>query len=344
MKRILRLVAVLIVVLMSTTVLAAPASAGRLRGVPDWAKPAASYLVGKGWLDLDTFDADAPMKRAAFKKLMGKAFGGGFSRSRGNVTAGEVSGALVDRLGFGGLARSLGDVRSPDGWDPGVGKRFGSEVVSRELGLRRDHPTSNEDLEASADDPMAQVDVIWAVWQAKTSPDEWSAQALSSFHLSNYSSERRKVVRFALSLVGTPYVWGGEWHARTPSGYPYGAQPAGGMDCSGFLWFVLQKRSSSYSPPGRDYGGWSIPQRSSYDLARNAPKKLTLREMKPGDIAFFAPDGRDSKASAVYHAGLYLGDGWMIHSSDSRAGISLANIGRGAWWNSQLAWGRRIID
>jgi cell wall-associated NlpC family hydrolase len=339
----MRPVAVAVIAISMMALLATPATAGKLRRVPEWARPAVTYLVGKGWIDLDAFEAKSPMSRAAFKKLMTKAFGGGFNRNKGKVTAGEVSAALVDELGFGSLARSLGNVRSPDVWDPQVGKRFGSEVVSRELGLRYDHSTSDEGLEAGADDPIAQADVAWAVWQAKTSPDSWSAQALSGFRLSNYSGARRKVVQFALSLVGTPYVWGGEWAARTPSGYPYGAQAAGGMDCSGFVWFVLQKKSSSYSPPGRSYSGWSIPQRSSYDMAKAAPKKLRLKEMKAGDIAFFAPNGRDSKASAVYHAGLYLGGGWMIHSSGSRAGVSLANIGRGAWWNSQLAWGRRII-
>ena len=339
----MRILLVLTIGLTSIVGAAAPARAGRLRGVPDWAKPAVSYLADKKWIDLASFDADAPMKRSSFKRIMAGAFGGGFSRTRGKVTAGEVSAALVDKLGFGDLARSLGKVQSPDGWDPEVTGRFGSEVVARELGLRHDHPTSNEDSEARADDPMPQADVAFAVWQAKTSPDRWAAEALTSFRLSNYSTERRKVVKFALSLVGTPYVWGGEWNARTPSGYPFGAQPAGGMDCSGFVWFVLQKKSSTYSPPGRDYAGWSIPQRSSADMAKAAPKKLRLRDMKAGDIAFFASEGRDAKTSDVYHAGLYLGGGWMIHSSGSRAGVSLANIDKGAWWHGQLAWGRRVI-
>ena len=343
MKAIRRPAAIAVIVLTMTALLAAPATARRLRGVPQWARPAVSYLADKGWIDLSSFDAKAPMTRAAFTRLMRKAYGGGFKRTKGKVTAGEVSAALVKKLGFGGLARSLRTVRSPDGWNPRVGKRFGSEILSRELGLRRDHPTNQEGFEARAGDPMIQADVAWALWQAKTSPDEYSAQALSGFQLSNYSGKRRKVVRFALSLVGTPYVWGGEWNARTPSGYPFGAQAAGGMDCSGFVWFVMQKKSSTYSPPGRSYTGWSIPQRSSYDMAKAARTKLRLRQMRPGDIAFFAPNGRRSKASDVYHAGIYLGHGWMIHSSGSRAGVSLANIGRGAWWHSQLAWGRRII-
>jgi cell wall-associated NlpC family hydrolase len=303
------------------------------------------YLIENNMLERDGFRPNQSMTRAEFKALMKKAFGGGYSRDKGTVTAGEVSAALVRRLGKDPVADVLTQAQSPDGWSPRVPSRFGSEIVARELGLRHDRPTSEEKFEASSSLPMRQADIAYAVWKARTSPSMYSADALADFSLTNYSKQRREVVEFAMSLVGTPYVWGGEWPTRTSSGYPYGAQPAGGVDCSGFLWYVLQKKSSSYSPVGRPYAGWSIPQRSSYDMAGSIPKneRLGLKELRPGDIVFFAPGGRDAKASSVYHAGLYLGKGWMIHSSGGRAGVSLAEIGPGAWWNSQLAWGRRVI-
>jgi cell wall-associated NlpC family hydrolase len=72
-------------------------------------------------------------------------------------------------------------------------------------------------------------------------------------------------------------------------------------------------------------------------------KRLQLAEMKAGDIVLFAPDGRDGKASEVYHAALYLGEGWIIHSSGSRAGVSLASIAKGSWWHDRILWGRRVI-
>jgi cell wall-associated NlpC family hydrolase len=78
-------------------------------------------------------------------------------------------------------------------------------------------------------------------------------------------------------------------------------------------------------------------------MARAAETKLGYRKLLPADVVFFAPGGRDAKAADVYHAGIYLGNGWMVHSSGSRAGISLAEIGPGSWWNDQLTWGRRII-
>lgn len=321
-----------------------PAADAARSPAPEWVRPALRYLVDNGYLERDSFYPNRSMTRADFKVLMREAFGGGYRRERGTVTAGEVSAALVRRLGRGSIATTLNQVTSPDGWDPEVSSRFGSEVVARELGLRRDRPTDEEALEASAGDAMRQADIVWAVWRAKTAPSFYGADALSDFALRNYSETRRKVVKYALSLVGSPYVWGGEWPTQTQSGYPYGAQAHGGFDCSGFIWYVLQQKTSSYAPVDRPYAGWSIPQRSSYDMAAIRPRKrVSFRDLKPADIVFFAPGGRDAKASSVYHAGLYLGKGWMIHSSGGRAGISLAEIGPGSWWNDQLAWGRRIV-
>ena len=329
--------------LISTTV---PASAAvSVSPPPEWVKPALRYLVENGLVERDTFRANQSMSRADFKALMKKAFGGGFSRDMGTVTAGEVSATLVRMLGKKPVADVLTQAKSPDGWAPRVSARFGSEVVAREMGLRHDRPTTEEKFEASAGLPMRQADIAYAVWKAKTSPSVYGADALLDFSLSNYSETRRKVVEFALSMVGTPYVWGGEWPTATESGYPYGAQAAGGVDCSGFLWYVLQKKSASYSPVDRPYAGWSIPERSSYDMAGAIPreKRLGYRELAPGDIVFFSADGRDAKASSIYHAGLYLGKGWMIHSSGGRAGISLGELGPGSYWNDQFTWGRRVI-
>lgn len=328
----------------AVALLPSPATAARSR-VPDWAKPAVSYLVEQKLIDRETFEAEEPMSREAFGALMKAAFGGGYSKTKGNVTAGEVSAALVRTLGRAPLAAALNAARSPDGWDPEVHRRFGTEIVARELGLRHDRPTSEEASEASVSEPMRGADIAWAIWKARTSPSTYSADALQSFRLDSYKGVRRTVVKFALSLVGTPYVWGGEWTDVTPAGYPYGAQAHGGVDCSGFLWYVLQQKTDLYSPVGRHYKGWSLPERTSSDMAKATPKdeRLGLRKIKAGDILTFAPGGRDDKPANVYHAGMYLGEGWMIHSSGSRAGVSLAPVTKGSYWHDQFLWGRRVI-
>jgi cell wall-associated NlpC family hydrolase len=318
---------------------AAPAGAG-----PDWVRPAINYLDDHGYIEKEGFRANRPMSRKRFKFIMRKTFGPGhYRRSEGKVRAGEVSAALVRALGAGAAARALGSARSPDGWSPNTSGRFGTEVVGRELGLRHDRPTSEDRFEASAAEVMRQADIAWALWKAKTDPDTYAVDVLRNFELADYDLKRRKVVQYAISLVGTPYVWGGEWQFRTPDGYPYGAQAHGGFDCSGFVWYVLHSKTDSYRPVDRPYRGWPLAQRASADMAAAAKRRLRYGKLRPGDVVFFAPDGRESKASAVYHAGIYLGRGWMIHSSGSRAGLSIGDISRGSWWHDQIAWGRRII-
>ena len=321
---------------------ASPAAAAGSE-IPEWVRPAVNYLSDKGWLDKASFSANEPMTRAAFTTLIKNVFGGGYSRTRGLVRGAEVSAALVDLLGKSPVADDLEQVSSPDGWHPRLGRWFGTEIVAREMGLRYNRIESEDDMETSAGEAMKQADVVYAVWKAKTSPSTSNADAVSSFGLASYSEKRRSVVEFALSLVGTPYVWGGDWKTATPAGYPYGAQAAGGFDCSGFAWYVLKEKSSGFSPTGRDYEGWAFPERSTTEIARATEKKISYANLLPGDMVFFAPGGRDASASDVYHAGIYLGRGWMVHSSSSRAGISLAQIGPGSYWNDQLTWGRRII-
>ena len=323
--------------------LSAPASAGK-KPIPGWVKPAVNYLHAAGYLDKSTFKANKPMSRAGFKKLMRKAFGPGFyKRSTGDVSAGEVGRALVKALGRMDVAATLQGAESPDGWRPVLGRDFGTEVVARELGLRRDRPTPEDVFEASASEPMRQGDIAYAVHRAKTSPSLYSADALKDFSLAKYGDSRREVVQYSLSLVGTPYVWGGEWPEATPGGYPYGSQIHGGFDCSGFVWYVLRTKTTGFKPMGRPYKGWAIPERSSYDMAAATPNRLGYKKLRPTDVVFFAPTGKKAKARDVYHAGIYMGRGWMIHSSGSRAGISISDISPGSWWHDQIAWGRRVV-
>lgn len=325
---------------------AARAAGEKPAEVPDWAKPMKHYLVDQGWISKDAFHADEGMSRTRFTELMDKAFGPGFySRDGGKVTAKEVDAALVEALGQMSVAKHLNRVSSPDGWSPKIANSFGTEIVARNLGLRHDRATSEEAFEASAEDAMSQADVAYAIWKAKTAPSTWSADQLKEFSLPDYDATTKEIVQYAFSLVGTPYVWGGEWASATPAGYPYGAQVHGGVDCSGFTWMVLAAKTSSWNPPGRPYDGWSFPERSSSDMARatNRRTRIRFKDLKPADVLLFASNGKDSKGAEVYHAGVYLGRGWMVHSSGSRAGVSIDFIGDGSWWRDQFWGGRRVV-
>jgi len=99
---------------------------------------------------------------------------------------------------------------------------------------------------------------------------------------SNVAQSSSQVVNIARTLLGIPYVYGGE----SPSGF----------DCSGFTQYVFGK------------AGISIPRTAS--AQQSAATRVS--NPKPGDLVFFG--------SPAYHVGIYTGNGMMIDSP--RAGKS----------------------
>jgi cell wall-associated NlpC family hydrolase len=88
------------------------------------------------------------------------------------------------------------------------------------------------------------------------------------------TSNADKVIDFAKTFLGVPYVYGG-------------ASPAG-FDCSGFIQYVF-----------KEFG---------YSLARTAGDQslfgfdVTLSELQPGDLLYFK--GRNVNSSAIGHVGM----------------------------------------
>jgi cell wall-associated NlpC family hydrolase len=158
--------------------------------------------------------------------------------------------------------------------------------------------------------------------------------------LPKMSKLRLRAVRWALTYAGFPYIWGGEWHRPTRTGYPYGAQPQGGFDCSGYAWWVLQQSSDSWNVSKmRGYDGWSLGGRTATDMARKASKKIAYAKAMPMDLAFFELNGDPARFE---HMGVMLGNGWMIHSSGGRGGVSLERIESG-YWRDKFVHARRVI-
>src|ERR687887_264830 len=156
--------------------------------------------------------------------------------------------------------------------------------------------------------------------------------------LPNLSAEAREIVEFGFRYVGYPYVWGGEWYRPTPAGYCCGAQPVGGFDCSGFSWWVLRQASSAWDPvPPRRYQGWSLPQRTSADMA-SAGRYIGFQKLRPGDLMFY--DG-DSDGT-VDHVDVYIGNGWSMDSGGSVGGVSIVQVDDG-WYRDHFVHGRRVI-
>ncbi|WP_110927526.1 C40 family peptidase [Bacillus massiliglaciei] len=114
-----------------------------------------------------------------------------------------------------------------------------------------------------------------------------------------YNVNNTSLVKYAKTLIGTPYVWGG----TTTSGF----------DCSGFVNYVFKKSQ-----------GITLPRTTSL-LYSNTGLKVSSPSV--GDLVFF--DTSSSK-TGVSHVGIYIGNGQFINASSSK-GVSIADLNNSYW-------------
>ena len=116
---------------------------------------------------------------------------------------------------------------------------------------------------------------------------------------SNYGG----VVGFAMSFLGTPYVWGG----ASPSGF----------DCSGFTMYVYA------------HFGVSLPHNAAAQFGYGSP--VPRGDLQPGDLVFF--DG-------LGHVGIYVGGGSFIHSPHTGDVVKVSSLS--GWYASTYVGARRL--
>lgn len=115
-----------------------------------------------------------------------------------------------------------------------------------------------------------------------------SQKESSSSSGSSYSGgSGSSVVDYAIQFVGNPYVWGG-------------TSLTNGADCSGFVQSVYNNF------------GVSLP-RTSYEQ-QNAGREVSYSEAQPGDLICYGG-----------HVAIYMGNGKIVHASNSRDGIKVSD-------------------
>jgi hypothetical protein len=255
------------------------------------------------------------------------------------VTPRMVHRALVLAVGLGDLAAGLDAIHTRDGTPFQVPPDFGTLLLGMRIGLRYNH--SDDSLDVAPDTPLSRAEVAWSLFRAATMPS-WMHDSLAgyaSIALPNLRPAMRRVVQFGIDSVGSPYVWGGEWNAASPAGYCCGYQPVGGFDCSGIAWWVMKRAEGGWSnQPPRTYAGWSLPQRSSADMASTGQIVKRFQDVRPGDLMFYDGNG-DGLAD---HVDVSIGGGWAIDSSGSAGGVTITNIMSG-WYRDNFVRARRII-
>ena len=118
------------------------------------------------------------------------------------------------------------------------------------------------------------------------------------------------VANYALSFVGsTPYKWGG-------------TEIGTGIDCSGFV----QKMFGTI--------GMNLP-RTAAEQERVGTPITRLEYLQAGDRLYFWEKSRGK----IGHTGIYLGNGYFVHSSSGKGGISTSKLTAG--WIKILVAARR---
>lgn len=271
----------------------------------------------------------------------------GAFRPLGAVTKIDLDRVLVSALGLRAEVAGLANIRTEDGYRLRRPDGFSVLVLAQALRLHYNHPGGAEQRELLPTTRVRRADAAYALRRAHRVlvAESWRLAGASRYRdvvLPTMTSARLAATEFALAHVGWPYVYAGEWAWKTPAGYCCGAQQQGGYDCSGFVWWVLKAPAGGWdNTDHRPYEGWSLPQRSSSDMARATRNRLRWRETRPMDVMFFDPSGGTGWAG-VSHAGLYLGNGWIIDSSNGQDGVSISWAAQG-WYRDSFVWSRRVI-
>ena len=107
----------------------------------------------------------------------------------------------------------------------------------------------------------------------------------------NTSDRVQGAINAAMAKVGSRYVWG----TSGPDTF----------DCSGLTSYAYRQVGITLS-------------RSSKAQYSGAGRKVSLSEIKPGDLVFYY--------SPVSHVALYIGGGKIVHAANPRSGVNVAGL------------------
>ena len=119
------------------------------------------------------------------------------------------------------------------------------------------------------------------------------------------------VLMRAISLVGTPYRYGGN-------------TPEGGFDCSGLVNYVY-----------RDMLDLRLP-RTSRDLYAFQGPRIAPEQLATGDLVFFG------SGNAVNHVGIYVGEGRFVHAPSTGGTVRLDHLD-GSYWRRNYTGSKRVL-
>lgn len=321
-----------------TVAIVAGSAGAQTNALRSWAAPQITAVVEAGLMapTVTDFRPDDPLTSGEFATVLA-TLGAEVAVVDPDrlVTMRELDAQLVGVAGLRPVARAIRLAAADAGLAPRTW--LGTETVARMLGLRINHLMNQEQLELQLTQPATRAEAAYSVARllALSETDvEAVRQAGSTFALPSLSDRQRTVVARSLRFVGSPYVFAGT--SERPQ-LLFGKLQPGGFDCSGFVWRVYKLEPFAGAPALSGI----LRGRSSYEMSGEvAPSaRIPRNKLQPGDLAFFGTNGPRSKPSEVGHMGIYVGNGWIVHSS--RFGTTLQPMID--WYETSFAWGRRPL-
>jgi cell wall-associated NlpC family hydrolase len=318
----------------------------RAAGSKSWAAPQIASVVLARIMgpDVASFRPDDALTRGELHAAilaLGKPHAAPLDPAR-LVTMRELDAQLVAAAGLLPSARAIRLAARDGGLEPT--DMLGTETIARLLGLRVNHPVGSESLERAPNDPASRAEAAYSLAKLRLLDASRTAavrDTAATFLVSQLGMWEQFVLARALRFVGYPYVFSGTsekvqklWSSTAPGGT---ITVPGGFDCSGLVWRVFKTQPFDGAPllPGVLRG------RTTYAMSGEVGPALRVAPtaIRPGDVLFFGDRGPKSKPSEVGHSGIYVGNGWFVHSSS--AGVTLQPLQ--GWYAERLAWARRPL-
>lgn len=140
-----------------------------------------------------------------------------------------------------------------------------------------------------------------------------SGTSLAEESLGEDIKKQARPILYALSLLGTPYKFGG-------------SNPDKGVDCSGLVRHVYKQTENLELP------------RSAKAISQDGVP-VAKEELKPGDLVFF-----NTLKRPFSHVGIYAGDGKFIHASSRREKEVTVSSMEDGYWAKRFSGARRLVQ
>ncbi|BAJ29317.1 MULTISPECIES: C40 family peptidase [Kitasatospora] len=180
------------------------------------------------------------------------------------------------------------------------------EALLAELAAARDTTVELERQRQQALDAIAAREAEEAARRAEAEAAAAAAAAAAEEAARHHAAPQQResawsaggsaaALAFARSVIGLPYIWGGEG----PQGY----------DCSGLTMMAWR------------LGGKNLTHFAADQYAESTP--VSYAQLRPGDLVFWTKTGR---AADIHHVAIYLGDDQMIEAPRPGTAIKQASL------------------